>query len=119
MPGTPIYKRVARKGERALRKWVGHVFPPLHQEELFPSDLIVHFSQHKCLTAYYSSVIQKLGEEFNFTAKHFQTNLRDFENAAVSGKGKRVLSLDFCSTKNDELVGIKLHRLEYNFINHL
>jgi Sulfotransferase domain len=94
MPSIPIYKRIARKGEWAFCKWAGRIFPPLPQSALFPSDMIVHFSYHKCLTAYFGTIMWRLGEEFNFSVKHFRTDLQDFEKAALFGKGKRVLSLN-------------------------
>lgn len=76
-----------------LRAGLRAAFPAVKQEDLFPYDLIVHFSYHKCLTVYYLSIVRPLGSKFAFSYEHYNTDYDRFEEAALRKKGKRVLSL--------------------------
>lgn len=90
--------------KRILRIGRSFTFPLLKQQELFPYDLIVHFSYHKCLTAYYIRIIRRLSEEFRFPYQHFTSDLVGFENAVFNWKGKKILSLNNrISNRLDEL----------------
>jgi hypothetical protein len=86
--------RALNKGVRYIRKWKSALLPPLKQIDLFPSDVIVHFSHHKCLTAYYATILSRLGEEFSFEMKGFRSDLDEFEKAVLSNSGKRIVSLN-------------------------
>ncbi len=88
------YRKVTRKGQRILRHWLGHLFPPLPQPDLFPSQVILHFSHHKCLTGYYNMIMGQLGEEFNFPMQHFGSNVRRFETAVINARKKGEFSLN-------------------------
>ncbi len=57
-----------------------HKLFPIPQDKLFPYDVIVHFSYHKCLTVYYSRVMKLLSKEFNIGYKHFNSNITEFIN---------------------------------------
>lgn len=94
MSHIPSYKDVARKAGRVFRKLRGSAFPPLPPEELFPSEVIVHFSHHRCMTVYYGAIMRRLGEEFNFYTEHFRADDKAFERAVMSRRGKRVLRLN-------------------------
>jgi hypothetical protein len=78
-----------------------NIFRTLLAEECpFPYDVIVHFSYHKCLTAYYNKVMKKLAKEFGLYQKHFRGHLDCFEEAASHVKKKSVLSINNKSNIN-------------------
>jgi hypothetical protein len=66
----------------------------LNGTALFPQDLIVHFSYHKCLTQYYGIIMRTLAREFDFYTEHFQGRVEDFKDAVLNTAGKRILSVN-------------------------
>lgn len=92
----PRYKVISEIRNRLLNMR-NRLYPkalPLEQGLLFPSDLIVHFSYHKCLTSYYIAIIRQLAAEFGFFSKHFNMEYDRFEDAAVNKREKRLVSLN-------------------------
>lgn len=89
-----LYKKAINKGMKLVTRARARIFPPLRQDVLFPTAVILHFSQHKCLTEYYRRIMLGLGDEFGFTYTPFTSDLSRFSNAALNGSGKRVLSLN-------------------------
>lgn len=79
---------------RKARKFRCQFFPPIPQEQLFPSNVIVHFSYHKCLTVYYAKILKSLSKEFCFYHQHFSRRVREFEDKLLNIKGKGILSLN-------------------------
>ena len=67
---------------------------PLEEKYLFTSDVIVHFSYHKCLTAYYTKVMKSLSKEFGLQHKHFKGDLASFEAAVINASKNYVLSIN-------------------------
>lgn len=61
---------------------------------MFPHDLIVHFSYHKCLTSYYQKIMSSLSSRFGFSYEHLFSRHDRFEDAAFGLNGKRVLSVN-------------------------
>jgi len=57
-------------------------------------DLVAHFSYHKCLTAYYQSIMRALSAEFGFYYEHFTSDYERFEHAALNDSRQRVLSVN-------------------------
>ena len=66
----------------------------LPNKKLFSSDIILHFSYHKCLTLYFNKIMDGLSQEFGFYRKHFNNRVNDFENAVFSCQEKCVLSVN-------------------------
>lgn len=60
-------------------------------------DLVAHFSYHKCLTAYYQSIMRALSAEFGFYYEHFTSDYALFEHAALNDSRQRVLSVNYRS----------------------
>ena len=102
MSTRTIYQRALKKSQRVLLKWRRAIFPLLPQRELFPSDVILHFGYHRCLTVYYEGIFSRLSKEFNFSFQNFFAlhSYTGFEQAVVSGMGKRVVGLDNVSDIN-------------------
>lgn len=70
------------------------LFSGVSHNQLFPSDVILHFSYHKCLTGYFNNVMGQLSKEFGFDRSHFQSRVDDFENAVLGCKKKSILSVN-------------------------
>jgi hypothetical protein len=66
----------------------------LRQDELFPTDVILHFSHHKCLTGYFNLILSGLSDEFRFESRSYTSDLERFTTAVLQTTGKRVLSLN-------------------------
>jgi hypothetical protein len=84
----------------AFRKPYNILRTPLEEKSLFPYDVIVHFSYHKCLTAYYTKIMKKLAKEFGLYQKHFRGHLDRFEEAVAQIQKKSVLSINNKSNIN-------------------
>jgi hypothetical protein len=67
---------------------------PLPAADLFPTPLIAHFSYHKCLTVYYIRILRRLSNEFGFIYEHLNADRDSFVAKAITGDGKRVLSIN-------------------------
>jgi hypothetical protein len=78
----------------AFRKLFNIISAPLEEMHFFPFDVILHFSYHKCLTAYYTKIMKKLSKEFGLYHKHFKGDLDGFEEAVVKVQKKSVLSIN-------------------------
>lgn len=77
---------------------------PIPKDKLFPSDVIVHFSYHKCLTVYYLRVMKLLSKDFNFSYKHFNGNTKQLMNHlfTMSNEEKKyILSLNSTNYNDD------------------
>lgn len=61
--------------------------------EVFPQDLIVHITYHKCLTLYYKRIMNRLTAEFPFTWHNYNGDSVGFTHAALEGSGKRIVCL--------------------------
>lgn len=77
---------------------------PLAARDVFPQDLILHVTYHKCLTLYYKRIMNRLTAEFPFTWKDYFGDSASFNQDAVSGSGKRVI----CLTDRDDIMWDKL-----------
>jgi len=78
----------------AFKKLHNILRTPLREKKLFPYDVIVHFSYHKCLTAYYDKIMAKLSKEFGFHQKHFRGHINRFEEAVIKVKKKSIFSIN-------------------------
>jgi|GEM_PF-822518 len=84
---------ITRLHRRVRRIWHEN-FSPLRPAKLFPADILVHFSYHKCLTKYYAAVVHTLAREFGFGWVNCEKNYGRFLHAATALRGKRVVLLD-------------------------
>lgn len=66
---------------------------PVRERDLFPSDLIAHFSYHKCLTYYYQRIMLALHREFGFHFSSCGSKSHLFNAQALHHRGKRILTL--------------------------
>lgn len=83
-----LYTRVTnRLGLGAKKRY------PLPANQLFPIDLIVHLSYHKCLTYYYTRVMKRLRKEFGVHYRSCASDAELFNAQALTVAGKRILML--------------------------
>lgn len=83
-----IYRRV--KTQLGLPARAPRPVPP---DKLFPQDLIVHVTYHKCLTLYYKRLMNRLTAEFPFGWTQYYSDVERFHHDAFEGSGKRVSAL--------------------------
>ncbi|MBZ0265219.1 sulfotransferase domain-containing protein [bacterium] len=79
-----------KQGLVAVESGVRGIMPAVKEKELFPTDLILHYSYHKCLTVYYIQVLRFLANEFRFHSEYINTDMVHFQEV-VSRPGKKVL----------------------------
>lgn len=76
----------------ARRQWNTAV-RTLRQTNLFPPEIIIHCSYHRCLSHYYMKVLKPLGKEFGFKWQEYNRDYPVFLEAARAKKGKQVMTL--------------------------
>lgn len=66
---------------------------PIPERQLFPQEMVAHFSYHKCMSYYYKRVMERLKREFGLGLYLCGAKSALFDREALHGKGKRVLTL--------------------------
>ena len=94
-------RRISGKIKGQVREFKSRpIFSGVSHDQLFPSDVVLHFSYHKCLTGYFNNVMGQLSKEFGFYRSHFQNRASDFEKAVLDHQKKSVLSVNNRSDLN-------------------
>ncbi len=87
-------KKFVRKIVGRAKKFRSRVLYNFPNDQLFPSSVLLHFSYHKCLTAYYNRIMRDLAEDFDFYRHHFSSDVSSFEKNVLNYEQKCVLSVN-------------------------
>ncbi|MBS1261133.1 MAG: hypothetical protein MAG453_00454 [Calditrichaeota bacterium] len=88
-----ITRQKLRTGAALLESRLRGLVPAVRGDDLFPTDLLIHFTYHKCLTVYSQQVMRFLSAEFPFHWEQINKRPGHLLSVVHERGGKRVLQV--------------------------
>jgi Sulfotransferase domain len=97
-----MFKDKRRTGVAKISSKFRGIIPAVNKAEIFPTDVLFHYTYHKCLTVYFTQITRHLGYEFHFPVTRVATQVSRLHDLINSTQNKQYIVLH------------NLHELDYS-----